>query len=64
MVFIDLAIEGENEATIGRKHGLMPGRGQVNYCQPPMTKADPRSLVDPGAVIVRTAMRDSAGHAG
>jgi hypothetical protein len=60
---VDFAIVVEHQAAVGRDHGLVPGRRQIDDGQPAVGEADPGLRVGPDAGIVRTAMGNGVAHA-
>ena len=61
-VVVDLAIEGDHEASGGRAHGLMPGRRKVENGQPPVSQGDSALRLRPRSVVVRPAMGQPVRH--
>lgn len=61
---INLAVEGDDEAAVGRGHRLMAGRRQIDDGKPAMGERDAGVRIAPEAVIVGAAMGETVGHGG
>jgi len=57
-VVVDLAVEGEDEAAVGRHHRLVARGRQVDDRQPSVTKTNTGIGVDPNAAIIGSAVGD------
>jgi hypothetical protein len=55
-VIVDLTVEGDHIPAGGREHGLMPSRGQINDREPRVAERNAGGSIDPGPVVVGTAM--------
>src|SRR5690348_5021796 len=61
-VVVDLSVEGEHIPAARTGHRLVTGRREIDNRQTPVTKADPRRLVDPNAFVVGAAVGQRRGH--
>ncbi len=59
---IDLAVVGDDIASVRGMHRLMPERRQIDDRQPPMPKPDAGGGIDEDAGIIRPAVRHRVGH--
>ena len=57
---IDLPVIGNPEGAVRIRHGLMPGRTQVDDAQSPVGQPDRPIMIDPG--IIRTPMSQHGVH--
>ena len=59
---VDLAVERDDQAAVGRQHRLVPGRRQVEDGEAAVRQRDAGFGVAPDAVIVGAAMRQAVAH--
>jgi hypothetical protein len=53
---IDLTVEDDHKPPIGRKHGLMTLRREVEYGKTSVSEGDARPLIHPDASVIRAPM--------
>ena len=63
MVVVDLAVEGQHPASVGRDHRLVAFRAQVQDRQAPVRQHHPGGRIGPGAAVIGAAMGDGLAHA-
>ena len=63
-VVVDLAVEGDDAAAVGRSHRLVAGRRQVDDGQPAEAERDAGRRVDAVAGVVGAAVHEGRGHRG
>src|SRR5690606_32508902 len=61
-IVIELAVEHDHVAAVGRRHGLMPGRGQVDDRQAPEAGRAASRAVAKLCPVVGAAERERSGH--
>ena len=60
---VDLAVEDDDEAAVGRDHRLVAVRGEIEDGETPEAEGETGLLVDPRAAVIRTAMPQRRRHA-
>ncbi len=58
----DLAIVGDDVATVRRDHRLVAARREVDDGQAAMTEGNPSGRIKPNALAIRTAMGEAVSH--
>ena len=64
VMVVDLAVEHEHEAAVGRHHRLGAGRREVDDREAPEPERDTRFGFDPHSGVVRTTMEERRRHPG
>jgi hypothetical protein len=59
---VQFAVVDRDPSLVGCVHGLRARGRQVDDRKPPVAKSDPRIPIDPGALRIRSAMPEHAGH--